>query len=248
MEAPENLDLMWEKTFGGHVGIYKPRKKVRFTPTLMRNLAISKMVDVKLISAEFQENTFWFEPLVWLLFDSVSNIEFIGVYATDTDNEDISDNSSKLDICPSFCIRKSSWSKSEDIYNLQHADDKKKYILGENQIYSNVFFIDSTHLPEIEKIISEAIHLTKNGLLLEENIQSRLACTEITINVSDGRFYLNFSYKPHLLTNSALEEWIIKLRNSIDNLPLDIGYLPDDKFTMSYELSLFDKISMFDKF
>ncbi|NJN10830.1 MAG: hypothetical protein HC815_23695 [Richelia sp. RM1_1_1] len=50
------------------------------------------------------------------------------------------------------------------------------------------------------------------------------------------------------MTNSALEEWIIKLSNSIDSLPLDIGYLPDDKFTMSYELSLFDKISMFDRF
>jgi hypothetical protein len=212
----------------------------------MRNLAISKMVDVKLISADFKENIFFFYPLVWLLLDSVSNIKFIGVYATE--DEDISDNSNRLDISPSFCIRKAFWSKSEDVSNFQHADDKKKYILGENQILSNVYFINSTHLPEIEQIISEAINITKNGLFLEKNTQSKLAYDEIKINISDGRFYLNFSYKPHLLTNSALEEWIIKLCNSIDSLPLDIGYLPDDKFTMSYELSLFDKISMFDRF
>ncbi|MBD2607976.1 hypothetical protein H6G81_26535 [Scytonema hofmannii FACHB-248] len=246
METPENLDLIWEKAVGGYVGIYKAQKKVIFTPTLMKNLAISKMMDVRLISADFKGSPVVFTPLFWLLLDSISNIEFFGVYSNN--DEDFSDNSNNLDISPPFCIRKALWSKSEDIYNFQNADDKKKYILGENQVISNVFFIDSTHVPEITQLISEVIKITKNGLILQENLQNKLVYDEIKINVSDGRFYLNFSYKPHLLTNSALEEWIIKLCNCIDSLPLDIGYLPDGKFRMSYELSLFDKVSMFDRF
>jgi hypothetical protein len=246
METHKNLDLIWEKSFGGSVGIYKAPKKVVFTPALMKNLAISKMIDIRLISADFKESPVVFTPLLWLLLDSVSNIEFFGVYANN--DEDFSDNSNQLDISPSFCVRKVLWSKHEDIYNFQNADDKKKYILGDNQVISNICFINSTHLPEITQLISKGIQIAENGLILQENLQTKLVYDEIKINVSDGRFYLNFSYKPRLLTNSALEEWIIKLRNCIDSLPLDIGYSPDDGFRISYELSFFDKISLFDRF
>ncbi|MBW4504986.1 MAG: hypothetical protein KME64_00470 [Scytonematopsis contorta HA4267-MV1] len=244
METPKNLDLIWEKTFGGYVGIYKTPSKVVFTPALMKKLAISKMIDVKLISADFKENPVIFSPLLWLLFDSNFNMEFVGVYAND---EDVRADSNS-DVSPSFCIRKVSWSKAEDIGNFQKAGDKKEYVLGENQVVSNVLFIDPIHFPEITQLISEAIHIAQNGINLQENLQSKLVYDEIKINVSDGRFYLNFSYKPCLMTNSTLEEWIINLRNCIGNLPLNIGYLPDDKFRMSYELSLFDKVSMFDRF
>ncbi|WP_414530343.1 hypothetical protein [Nodularia chucula] len=247
MEKPKNLDLIWEKNFGGAVGIYKAPKKFVFTPALMKNLAISKMTDVRLISADFNENTVFFTPLVWLLLDSGSSVEFFAVYATElSKDEGVSDSSSELKTLPNFCIKKAFWNKSEDIKNFQLADDKKKYILGETQTFSNIIFIDSTHCIEATQLISEAIQMTKYGLSLQEN-QNESVYDEIKINISDGRFYLNFAYHPGVVTNILLEEWILKWRNCIDKLPFDIGYLPDEKIRISYELSLFDKVTMFDK-
>lgn len=247
METPKNLDLIWEKNFGGAVGIYKPQKKIVFTPALMKKLAISKMIDVILISADFNEAPVVFTPLVWLLLDSGSSVDFFGVYATElSKNESDSDRSSELENLPDFCIKKAFWSKSEDIKKFQLADDKKKYVLGETQTLSNMIFINSVHCPETMQLIEEAIQVAKHGLSLQEN-QNKSAYEEIKINVSDGRFYLNFSYHPSVVTNNILEEWILKWRNCIDKLPLDIGYSPDEKIRVSYELSLFDKVSMFDR-
>jgi len=246
MEKSKNLDLIWEKNFGGAVGIYKAPKKFIFTPALMKKLAISKMTDIRLISADFNKNTVFFTPLVWVLLDSGSRVEFFGVYATEmSTDEGTSDNSSELETSPNFCIKKAFWSKSEDIEKFQLADDKKKYILGETQTLSNMIFINSTHCLEATQLIEEAILVTKHGVTLQEN-QNKSAYDEIKINVSDGRFYLNFAYHPGAVTNNILEKWIFKWRNCIDRLPLDIGYLPDDQIRISYELSLFDKISMFD--
>ncbi len=247
MEKPKNLDLIWEKNFGGAVGIYKVPKKVVFTPALMKSLAISKMTDVRLISADFNENTVFFTPLVWLLLDSSSSVEFFGVYATEiSKDEGVSYSSSELETLPDFCIKKAFWNKSEDIKRFQLADDKKKYVLGETQTLSNMIFIKSTHCVEATQLISQAIQMTKDGLSLQE-YQNESVYDEIKINVSDGRFYLNFAYHPAVVKNNILEEWIFKWRNCIDKLPLDIGYLPDEKIRISYELSLFDKVTMFDK-
>jgi hypothetical protein len=247
MEKPKSLDLIWEKNFGGAVGIYKTPKRFAFTPALMKNLAISKMTDVRLISADFNEDTVIFTPLVWLLLDSGSSLEFFGVYASELSNDEgVSDSSTELESLPDYCIKKAFWSKSEDIEKFQLADDKKKYILGDTQTLSNIIFLKSTHCLEATQLISEAIQMTKHGLSLQEN-KNESTYDEIKINVSDGRFYLNFAYHPTVVTNNILEEWIFKWRNCIDNLPLDIGYSPDEKIRISYELSLFDKISMFDR-
>jgi hypothetical protein len=67
---------------------------------------------------------------------------------------------------------------------------------------------------------------------------------EANLSISDDGFHYDFIYSPHLLKSSILEEWILKLRNSINNLPLDIGYLPDGNFRISYENSLFEQIQM----
>lgn len=247
MEQPKNLDLIWEKTFGGALGIYIAPKKVVFTPGLLKKMAISKMIDVTLISADFNENTVFFTPLIWLLLDYGISVEFFGVYATESsEDECVSDSGSELGNLPNFCIKKAFWSKLEDLKKFQMASDKKKYILGESQTISNIIFIESTHCLEATQLISEAIQVSKHGLSLQEN-QKESEYEEIKINISDGRFYLNFAYHPGVLTNSTLEEWILKWRNCIDKLPLDIGYLPDGKIRISYELSLFDKISMFDR-
>ena len=247
MEKPKNLDLIWEKNFGGAVGIYQAPKKVVFTPGLMKNLAISKMTDIKLISADFKENTVFFTPLVWLLLDSGSSVEFFGVYDTELSKDDgVSDRSSELETLPDLCIRKAFWNQSEDIKNFQFADDKKKYILGEIQTLSKIIFINSTHCIEAPHLVSEAIQMAKNGLNLQEN-KNESVYDEIKINISNGCFYLNFAYHPGVVTNNILEAWIFKWRNCIDKLPLDIGYLPDEKIRISYEISLFDKFTMFDR-
>jgi hypothetical protein len=247
MEETQNLDLVWEKFFGGVSGIYKPSPRIIFTPALMKKLAFSKMTDITLISAYFNKNPLLFYPLIWLLLDTGSSMSFFGVYATDTsEDESVSDSRSELDNLPDFCIKKTFWSKSEDITNFQRADDKKKYILGETQTRSNMIFINSTHCLETTQLISEAIQMTKYGLKLYEE-RSNSIYDKIKINVSDGRFYLNLSYHPSVVKNIILEEWIIKWCNCIERLPLDLGCVPDEKIRISYELSLFDKISMFDR-
>lgn len=90
------------------------------------------------------------------------------------------------------------------------------------------------------------MQMAKHGLSLQL-IYNESVYDEIKINISDGRFYFNFAYHPGVVTNNILEEWILKWRNCIDKLPLDMGYLPDEKIRISYELSLFDKVAMFDR-
>jgi hypothetical protein len=242
MENTSNLDLLWEKTFGTSVGIYNAAKKIVFTPTLMKKLAISKMIDVTLISADFHEYPVVFTPLLWVMLDSFSNVEFFGVYLNDDED---TNNSTELERLPSFCIRKAFWNRQEDIENFQLADDKKKYILGEKQTLSNVIFTGSKHYIEVKQLISEIIQSVKYGLNLQEFSRSESTNDEIKINISSGVFYLDFSYHPGVLKSDMLEEWIIRFRNCIESLPLNTGYFPDTNFRMSYRLSLFDQISNF---
>lgn len=246
MTTIKNLDLTWEKIVGGAFGVYKVPKKIVFTPTLMKRLAIAKMTDVSLISADFHETPIIFAPRLCLLLDFFSRLEFFGVYDADVStNEDASDSINELKDLPDFCIRKVWWNKAEDIENFQIADDKEQYILSDKQTLSNVIFIKSTQVPEIPQLISEAIRLARHGLELHEQPRTEPPYYEVNLNVSDGGYRFDFAYAPGLLENSILEEWIIKWRNCIDDLPLDIGYLPDEKFRISYELSLFDQISIF---
>jgi hypothetical protein len=184
---------------------------------------------------------------LWLLLDHrASSLEFLGVYATEFPNkEDANNIPNGEDNVPSFCIRKSLWNRSEDIANCQLADNKEEYIIGKKQTFSQVIFINSRQVPKLTELILEVVEITKNGLKLQENIYKQSPYNEIKIYISEGSFDLNFAYKPYLMTNSLLEEWIIKWRNCIDGLPINIGYSPDEQFRMSYELSLFDQIQLF---
>lgn len=153
MKIFDTFDIVWEKTSEGTVGFYKSLPKKLFNPTMMKNLAIAKMTNIKLISAYFKEQPVVFSPVLWVLFDSSDSLEFIGVYASEClDNyEDISSDNNELYLLPSVCIRKAFWNKSEDLKQFNSADNKKQYILGENQTISNIYFFNYEQIPLIKK-------------------------------------------------------------------------------------------------
>jgi len=243
MTKNQNLNLIWEKAYCGKGGIYKSSKKLVLTPTLLKRLAISKMTDVTLISADFQDNCVLFSPHVCLLLDFSSRLEFFGAYVADTSEE--KNTNDKIDELPSLCIRKCFWSKSEDIEKIQLAEDKEEYILGEKQTLSNIIFLNSAKFPEVVQLMAEAIQLARHGIGFQEQHRSNAFYYEVNLDVTDNGFCCNFAYNPYRLTNSVLEAWIVKWHKCIGNLPHDIGYVPDDKFRMSYKLSLFDQVSKF---
>lgn len=243
----KSLTLGWEKNFSGETAFLMPIKRI-ITPVLSKKIAISKMIDINLISGEFGQSPISFSPLLGLLMDASSSIIFFGVYMSDALelrlDSDLTTRNNENNNSPAICVRKATWNKNRDLENLKLADDKIQYLLSDSHMSCNVLFLDVNQGKTILNSIIQIVKTWKNGLTFESHTPKEIEYEQIRIAISAESFDLNFSYNPYLINSAIWEDLRVNLCKNIDELPVDIGYSPDKKIRVSYQLSLLEQIGI----
>lgn len=249
--SDKSLNLKWEKAAkNSNITAVLTSRKKRITPVILKKIAISKMTDVNLISAEFNQLPVSFCPIFSVLMDTSSSLTFFGVYAADFLEVNLESENITIDKehiaeyinSPLICVRKAVWNKDKDIENFRLADDKIQYVLGASQIDSDTLFLDLNQGESILKSIIQIAKLWINGLAFEKSTQNKTVYDRIKITISEGGFYLDFSYYPYIMTNHTWESWLDKWCKYFDKFPMSTGYVPDESFKISYQSSLLEQI------
>jgi hypothetical protein len=235
-----NLSLVWEEATDDKVGLHKLPKKVNLTMTLLKKLAISKMVGPRLISADFLNEPVSFRPRVCLLLEKFSTLNFIGIYYSD-EFDDVKDSSFDA---PSLCVRVASWDGKQDIAKFQSADDKDAYILGSEQTSIRNLFCKRENYSDIMNLVSDSIALIQGGVVLQENTEVESEYSEVNFIVSEGSFRYDFAHDPRSYGNIFLDELIEKWIECLDGCRFENLVVPDANFRVSYNLSMFDQIEV----
>ena len=234
-----DLDIIWEKTKDGTFAYYQEMGKI-LPRRLLKQIALSKILDVKIISAEFHEISAVFEPQVLLLLDGVSRVEFFGTY-------DSSDESDESDNVPSLCCRKVTWSKRDDWESFNASDKKSNYILTDKQLVSEICFLNTEQQSNFESLTSDILEIFCRGVKFEEVEREEVPCRDIKLQV----FSLpSFSCSYHLfgVECQVIEGWIPKWRSCFEKLDSSAGYMPDSsKIRISYNRSFFDYLEIWKK-
>ena len=233
------MDLIWEKTKDGTFAHYQEIGKMLPRP-LLKQIALSKILDVKIISAKFHEITAVFEPQVLLLLDHVSRLEFFGIY-------DSSYESDESDNLPFLCCRKVTWSKRDDWESFNAADKKSNYLLTDKQLVSEIFFLNTEQQSNFESLTSDILEIFCRGVKFEEVEREQVSCRDIKLKVVSSLGFSCF-YHPYSVACQAIEDWIDEWRSCFEKLDSSAGYTPDSStIRISYNLSFLDYLEIWKK-
>lgn len=230
----EMAELAWEITVDGKHAELVYGYESQPTFGILKKIAMSKMQEVDLISADFGEGIHLFYPSIAVLLDGGREMEFIGVYeATDLETPD------SMNICLRYC----SWDGRVDLEQLTLSVNKADYIRNSQQVKSKSLFISSRINAEIVTAIQTAILLSKKGAtttIREDNVDNP-GWEYIIFSIGNDVSEYKVSYNCFVLKNSEIESWIDQWSSLLKNL-VDGGKstVLTAKYRISYKASLWD--------
>lgn len=236
------MDLIWEKTKDGIFAHYQEMGKMPHRH-LLEQIALSKILDVTIISAKFHEIPAVFEPLVLLLLNYGSRLEFFGAYDSSYELDE-SDN------LPSLCCRKVTWNKRDDWESFKASDKKSNYLLTNKQLSSEICFLKAEQQSTFDSLASDLLDIVHLGAKFEEveREQVQVSCDDIKLKVVDELLDFSCLYNPYIVACQAIEDWIPKWRSCFEKLDSSAGYMPDSStIRISYNLSFFDYLEIWKK-
>ena len=74
-------NVKWEKNSGNENAIIHQSRILKRSHARLKAIAVKKMTDVWLISAEFEGEPKVFERLLWVLIEKDAGMEFFGIYS-----------------------------------------------------------------------------------------------------------------------------------------------------------------------
>jgi len=214
--------IPWEQVSidGDIVTLYEFKKR-RHTAPGLRDLAVQKLTDVAAISAEFKGDRILYLPRFWVLFDYDSTIEFYGAYLPDEPDDAI----------PNLCIRRGTWSRSQDKEQVIHNRDYDEYVLSAKNAAVSVFFTNAAWFPQIRKLICEFAHdlTTRTHLELLPNLQPEEAdCFYLQVKLYDEYLVFHIEYYPaSYRRDKSLEERIELGRKCCSEISFETSITPD---------------------
>ena len=230
--------ILWEQTSDGSPAQLGKLPRVTKSGLLLKGVAIAKMVDVSLISAEFDDIPVVFEPKVEVFLDEGTAAEFMAVYQSGFPSEE---HSRKL---PSLCLRISRWNRNNDFKQFNRAKNKKEYLESDKQVKSNLVFTTPTVHSEIYQLTTEIIDIFRRGVALEAVNRTETHWHEIRCKVVDDTAAYAVSYTPFATKNELVEAWIMKLSEHFKKLAYQKGLLSDNGCRVSYNPSLRERLAI----
>lgn len=243
--------LAWERVVDGTHAQLLESKPTRVPGATLLLLAEEKMQGILLISARFGGQFVLFQKLLDVYIDKGNDAEYLGIYASEayfSENEEGVREEAQSNIPqnevqppPVFCLRRATWDKKKDAHYFWAAENKKTYVMSEQQIDSRIQFFSeepafATMLQELRLTIQEGIAVTP--------VERESPFSMLTFQLQE-RMDFSLSYVLSKYECANLERWLQRWRQWISTIAYTAGSLPDHGCTVSYGRSVFEIIESF---
>lgn len=198
----------------------------------MKRIALAKLADITLMSAEFGGDKLVSEPWVSLLIDAGSTVKFLGVYQPSFEPDE--DSATR----PNLCWRRSEWNRNVDHEQLAEATDVRAYPPGDTQISSIITFTRIAAQPALTDLIERTITEFSHGVTITAAERTDILWQALQLDIADDRLIYTIDYSPLLVQSERVETWAdawIKFLGKLD--PHD-AITPDADIIVSYRRSL----------
>ncbi len=233
-------NIPWEKTSNEiPAQLVQSRTKVPRASFVVKALAKAKMLDVTLISAEFNTIPVVFEERMSVYLDWSTHSEFLGVYQPGYMEEEEKDH------LPTICIRHATWNKARDFRQFNEAKSKKAYVEGSEQIISRIIFTTAKQEPDISRLILSAKQVIRTGIAINEVSRPDFGMEEIRFSIADESIVFTLSYTPIGEQCIEMEKWLPLWQSGFAKLDNEKGIIPDDGCRISYSDSLKERFNAF---
>jgi hypothetical protein len=237
----EYIDIPWEKFEGSEHTTLGINPKIRVVPAASKLLAILKIFDVSLLSASFNGEEVFFEPLVSILLEFSREIKFLGIYESS-----ISKDEFYPDI-PSFCMRTCFWSKQVDSDEFSKHQDSQKiiqnYWLKKNHVLSENIFLDWKNCQKLQSTMQKLVNKSRRGLVLEKCHRSNPDINFIRCNILEEDLDYTFAYSLFQNQCTELESLVSIMFEVSESINKKYSFIPDNGLQISYRLSLIDYLN-----
>jgi hypothetical protein len=236
--------VTWEQTADGVlVQLKNSQRPITKGNFMLKRVALAKMTDITLLSADFHGDVVLFEPRVSVLLDMSSHVEFRGLYQIHADREE--QQEAPVQSLPSLALRQATWIRDDDFKHFNGAANKRAYIEGTQQVHSRITFTTPELQPEIYQLLEDARNLVRNGLKMEPAHNSNFQREETRFCVDDEELRFTLLYLPHIRQSLALDGWIEQWIQSFARVDFSGGIMPDHGCSISYTHSLMELLSRF---
>ncbi|MHC4633461.1 MAG: hypothetical protein ACYS9C_19620 [Planctomycetota bacterium] len=229
-------NLPWERNADGSYAELKsdllPLKRAGLG---LKLLAIAKMMDVSVISANFNGHPVVFQPWVTVAIDCKTSLNFYGCYQLGYEREEGK---------PDLCMRTCSWEQINDYEQFEQAKNKQEYVLSDKQLEVKSIFTTISDHQEVATLCDEVISMNLRGLSLEHCQRDRNKCIELNCEIVSPSmpWSTSFAYNPRRFRNNLFEEWLSRWQSCFDGICFSAGFIPDKGSRISYKVSFLERI------
>lgn len=205
-----------------------------FNPNLLaselRNLAVSKVWYLSAVSADFKEDVRVFVPGVCLLIQKKDSFEYFGVFDTGYPSEDGLKS-------PDLLLRRACWDLRTDYSNCIEADNKFKYLMGDEQLVVENSFTCRESQQALMDLIIKLETYTVSGIGLKKCSRNSEMLGNVSIKVNaNGNIPVlcDFFYSQYVSINDFLDLWIENFVQAFNLIDMSESAKPDNSFNVSY--------------
>ena len=231
-------EIPWEQAGEDSHSVLEDRTLPTKAGTLgLKMIAVSKMMDVSVISGDFRSETVVFVPWIKLLIDCKSSLKFYGAYMSAYIKETRD--------APDICLRTCSWEQAEDDVQYEGAANKIMYILSDKQLKAKITFATLRNFREIKQLIDDAITMGSRGLALKDCQRKNPTWMKLDCEMVShySPWSAKFSYYLSDFRNDIFENWVSCWHTTLDGIDLLHASSPDGTVRISYDMSLPERIS-----
>ena len=237
MEKVNRLELPWEQNISGSPGaVIRSAKGIIGHPAYrLKLLAISKMIDVTIISSDFGGETVVFEIAAWLLRDFGARVDFSAVYAQAYPSGDRTDNR------PDICVRTAAYDRDEDYKLFHQASDKIRYLHHDQPCNAFSHFMRSDTQPRIAELINELERVLADGIPIERIPEDNDRMHTLRVYGYPRGAECEVMYPATTHRSETVERWARSWYECCRGVRQLEGIPPDGLCRFSYRQSIFDR-------
>lgn len=232
-------NVKWEKNAGNESVIIHKSRLLKRSHATLKAIAVKKMTDISVISAEFGNYPKVFEQRLWVMIDKEISLEFFGIYTPVFPLENLPQE-------PVLCLRYAFWSQKNQSKQFQKNSHYEEYLLSDNQVNIYNVFLSHPESIKFSSLSDEIVNYVKSGLNFRFEETTNHLWSHIRLGIFDGDFELKLAYSPSLQKDILLEEMVIKLEDNFSLLDSHKGLIPEPgSHKLSYEKSVIELLSVY---
>lgn len=200
---------------------------------LLREMALCKLVSPYILSVDYRENTYVFQPELSVVFESIQKLEYFGIFTRGYGID-------KRFKQPVVCLRKGEWELSKDkLADRESCKENNLDIYDQNMTVMNKFVERKLSEPFFG-LLAQFGDIFANGIKLDSSQKSKITALKIHVETWKEECKYNLSFIPDSKTNEALEKLLLQLKDLIIQSDQEEHLQTDTGVTISYRESITD--------